>query len=77
MRFEQVNIDIPTLSRKEQLRKEEIEEWLGFMCKEIFSAGFSLYQSSELDFRKCTIYCSEQILVNILEFINKNQLSKN
>ena len=53
-----------------------MDEWLGFMCKEVFSAGFALYHTNELDYRKCTIYCSEQIIANIVELIQKNNLSQ-
>lgn len=39
-------------------REQEIAEWIGSICKTVFSVGFNLYESGVMDINKVKAYCS-------------------
>lgn len=41
--------------------------WVGNMCKKVLSVGFKLYKNDELDIKKVKVFCSENILRNLIQ----------
>ena len=37
------------------------------MCKKVLSVGFKLYKNDELDIKKVKVFCSENILRNLIQ----------
>lgn len=57
--------------KKFQLAAEEdrLNEWLGEMHFKVVSASFNLYLSEELTFEEVKVHCCENLLLNILNFL--------
>lgn len=45
--------------------------WVGNMCKKVLSVGFKLFKNDELDIKKVKVFCSENILRNLIQLPNK------
>ena len=52
--------------------KKVLKKWIGSLCKEVFESGFQMYYSDKLTETRMRVFCSENLLFNILELIRKN-----
>lgn len=43
-----------------------MNNWLGTVCNDVFSTGFSLYKKDELKLKEVKAFCSENMLRNII-----------
>ena len=72
-RFHDVPCDPPKLPKEQKARRSQLKKWLGSSAKEIFSIGFSLYKSGELDEKKVDAFCSENLLRHVLLLSQANE----
>lgn len=69
-RFKNIEIDLPEISKdKEEI---QIRKWLGELCKKVFSVGFKLYLNEAFNEKQAKIFCCENVLFNIIKFVQKN-----
>ena len=73
-RFQDVIMTLPTFGNEDN-REEAILSWLTQVCKTVFSVGFNLYETGVLDINKTKAYCSENVLVNLINLSQKYELT--
>ena len=65
-------MNIPVLSQGDY---KTLKNWIGSLCRRVLSQGFQLFESGKLTEKKTKIFCSENLLYNIVEVIKKNKLN--
>ena len=55
--------------------KEEQEKWMTDVCIATFSTSFHYYLTEQLTFEQTKVFCSENILRNMLQFTERFRLT--
>ena len=74
-RFRKIEVEIPSIQETQSREgKKAMQRWLGELCRRVFSAGFNLFEKGRLSEKKVKVFCCENILYNVIQFISKNSL---
>ena len=72
-RFIPIKLNIPTIQRKDE---RQLRRWFGELCRRVFSQGFQLFESGKLTEKKTKVFCSENMLFNVIELVRKNKFQE-
>lgn len=75
-RDKEVNIPLPIINSNKKIDVNILKKWISDVVKTVASSAFNAYLKGEMSFTQTKIFCSENILKNIVNFSRSFSLTK-
>lgn len=75
-RDKEVYISPPRINKNERIDDKMLKKWISDVVKTVASSAFNAYSKGEMTFSQTKIFCSENILKNIVNFSSSYLLNK-